>query len=59
MYTRNFSHILVGVIYHPRPDACDLTITNHIITFIDDTIKSIHTLVLCSSVILTIRMTPN
>ena len=35
---RNFSHILVGVIYHP-PGACDLITINHIITSIDDTIK--------------------
>ena len=35
---RNFSHILVGIIYHP-PGACDLTTTNQIITSIDDTIK--------------------
>ena len=35
---RNFSHILVGVIYHP-PGACDLITINHTITSIDDTIK--------------------
>ena len=35
---RNFSHILLGVIYHP-PGACDLITINHIITSIDDTIK--------------------
>ena len=33
-----FSHIIVGVIYHP-PDVCALITINHIITSIDDTIK--------------------
>ena len=35
---RGFSHILIGVVYHP-PGACNLTTTNHIITSLDDIIK--------------------
>ena len=37
---RNFSHILVGVVYHP-PGACELICTNHIISSIDE-IKKKH-----------------
>ena len=35
---RKFSHILIGVVYHP-PGACDLTTTNHVINSIDDILK--------------------
>ena len=35
---RNFSHILVGVVYHP-PGACELICTNHIISSIDEIMK--------------------
>ena len=35
---RNFSHILVGVVYHP-PGACELICTSHIISSIDEIMK--------------------
>ena len=37
--SRNFSHILVGVVYHP-PGACELICTNHIIFSIDEIMKT-------------------
>ena len=35
---RNFSHILVGVVYH-SPGACELICTNHITSSIDEIMK--------------------
>ena len=37
MHARNFSHILVGVVYDP-PGVCELICTNHIISSIDEII---------------------
>ena len=37
---RNFSHILVGVVYHP-PGTCELICTNHITCSIEEIMKNL------------------